>query len=173
MRMLAETQRQTLLAAMGIDVYLLRTRDVGSVRGVGRETAKPVQVPSIPAADAAQENIALVVACSRCAGDDTHTARLRAALPLVLGISAGRIGWIETDAGGVLAAPPPAPAYLALGSSLARALGEQLSTMQQKSSVIAVADAPQACLGNALAKRALWQALKPIARHLRRSQAEG
>jgi hypothetical protein len=37
------------------------------------------------------------------------------------------------------------------------------------SSVIAVADAPHACLADGLARRALWQALKPIARHLRHS----
>lgn len=156
--MLAEAQRLQTLAAMGIDVYLLRTR-----AGVASGETAPQEAP------AAGTNAllpALVVACAP--GVDADTPRLRAALPLALGISAARIVWIEPNAAGVLAAPPPAPAYLALGADLARALGEQLSTMQQMSAVIAVADAPRACLGNGLARRALWQALKPIARYLQR-----
>jgi hypothetical protein len=34
------------------------------------------------------------------------------------------------------------------------------------SALIAAADAPSAALSNGLAKRALWQALKPLARRL-------
>jgi hypothetical protein len=113
---------------------------------------------------------ALVVACARSTDADVHAARLRSALPLALGVSAGRIAWIQADAAGALALPATAaPAYLALGIDLARALGEQLSTMQQMSAVIAVADVPRACLSNGLARRVLWQALKPIARHLQRA----
>lgn len=167
MRMLAETQRRTVLAAMGIDVYLLRQRDTGTKRKVDREIAEPTAAAQIPAADAMPAKVALVVACSRSVGDDAPMSRLRATLAFALSIPTPHIVWIETGASGTLASPPVAPAYLALGTELARALGEQLSTMQQKSSVIAVADAPQACLASALAKRALWQALKPIARHLR------
>lgn len=153
---------------MGIDVYLLRARDVAAPGGPARETTKPARIPTV-AADARQADIALVVACSSSVDADACAAYLRKVLPLALGVGAGRVRWIETDVAGTLAAPPSAPAYLALGTQLARALGEQLSTMQQKSSVIAVADAPRACLSSALARRALWQALKPIARHLRRS----
>jgi hypothetical protein len=156
--MLAEAQRLQTLAAMGIDVYLLRTQ--------GAAVAGEAALQAQPAADANTLLPALVVACAP--GVDEHTPRLRAALPLALGISAARIVWIEPDVAGALA-PPPSPAYLALGADLARALGEQLSTMQQISAVIAVADAPRACLGNGLARRALWQTLKPIARHLRGS----
>ncbi len=162
--MLAETQRHDVLAAMGIDVYLLRKRDAG----VPAAAAARPDVPEAVAPDAAvPADIVLVVACSRSVGADPATARLRASLPLALGVAAARIGWIEPGAAGELPAPPAAPAYLALGTELARALGEHLSTKQQMSSVIAVADAPQACLANALAKRALWQALKPVARRLR------
>jgi hypothetical protein len=155
--MLAEAQRLQTLAAMGIEVYLLRAHGAAVVG----ETALQAQAP------AADANMlpALVVACAA----DAATPRLRAALPLALGISTARIVWIEPDAAGAFVSPPPSPAYLALGADLARALGEQLSTMQQMSAVIAVADAPRACLGNGLARRALWQALKPIARHLRGS----
>jgi hypothetical protein len=162
--MLAEAQRLQTLAAMGIDVYLLRTRGAGvpAVANAALATDSPV-------GDSKSVLPALVVACARSVDADTHTPRLRAALPLALGISAARIVWIEPGAAGSLGVPPAAPAYLALGADLARALGEQLSTMQQKSAVIAVADAPSACLGNGLARRALWQALKPIARHLQRA----
>lgn len=164
--MLAEAQRRTVLAAMGIDVYLLRTRDVGTASVADRETANFSQAP---VADSIQADIALVVACSHSVSADAFTKYLRAVLPLALGVVTSRIHWIETDVAGTLVAAPPAAAYLALGTELARTLGAQLSTMPQMSSVIAVADAPQACLGSALAKRALWQALKPIARHLRHS----
>ena len=160
--MLAETQRLQTLAAMGIDVYLLRTSGVGAASRIDNETA-PSQTSVEPSMSGA---IALIVACAH--GVDSHSVYLRKVLPLALGMAASRIVWIEPDATGALAAPPPAAAYLALGTELARTLGEQLSTMQQMSSVIAVADAPHACLGNGLARRALWQALKPIARHLRR-----
>ena len=158
--MLAEAQRLQTLAAMGIDVYLLRTCGAGAP-AVGETLQVEVSV-----AGANASLPALVVACAH--GVDADTPRLRAALPLVLGIAAARIVWIEPDRAGALAAPPAAPTYLALGADLARALGEQLSTMQQMSAVIAVADAPRACLGSGLARRALWQALKPIARHLQR-----
>jgi hypothetical protein len=155
--MLAETQRQTMLATMGIDVYLVRER------GGIADAAKPA------AADLTDATaIDLVVACAHAVTAERLTARLRTALPLALGASATRIRWIETDPDGTLAAPPKARAYLALGAELPRALGEHLSTMQQMSTVIAVADAPQACLRDGLAKRALWEALKPIARHLRK-----
>ena len=158
--MLAEAQRLQTLAAMGIDVYLLRTRGA-AVGEAAAEAGAPLQAPL---ADANAGSLALVVACAQ--SGDADTPRLRAALPLVLGISATRIVWMEPDAVGALASPPPAPAYLALGADIARALGEQLSTMQQNSAVIAVADSPRACMSRGLARRALWQALKPIARQL-------
>jgi hypothetical protein len=167
--MLVETQRLQTLAAMGIDVYLLRTRDAAATSDT---PAAAALAPAISAGGAQAESPTLVVACARSADADVHAARLRSALPLALGVAAARIAWIEPDAAGVLALPATAaPAYLALGTDLARALGEQLSTMQQMSAVIAVADAPRACLGNGLARRVLWQALKPIARHLRRGAA--
>ena len=166
MHMLAEAERRSLLAAMGIDVYLLRQRGAGPTRIVDEEIAEPV---AAPVASANPGNIALVVAHSGSAAADSHARLLHSALPLALGIPAARIAWIETDALGAFASPPSAPAYLALGTEPARALGEELSTMQQMSAVIAVADAPHACLASALARRALWQALKPVARHLRRN----
>ena len=160
--MLAEAQHFDMLAAMGIDVYLLRTRDTAAV-GDGDRADATASAASVGAISASP---ALVVACARGASADAHTGHLRGALPLALGVAAARIVWIEPDAAGVLATAPAANAYLALGADMARALGEQLSTMRQMSAVIAVADAPRACLSNSLARRALWQALKPVARQL-------
>ena len=149
--MLAETQRRRLLDVMGIDVYVLRA---------------PPASAATPIFAVAAVNEILVVACARDPGD-AQTARLRAALPLALGIDATRIQWLQASAGGALPPPPAAAAYLALGAEMPRALGVHLSTMQQNSAVIAAADAPSACLRDGLSRRALWQALKPVARRLR------
>jgi hypothetical protein len=148
-----EQQRRELLAAMGIDVYLLRTR------AAGQPDAEPARL-------ADHHGASLVVACAT-GSSDKATARLRELLPLVLGISAERMLWIGPRSDGELAEVPSAPAYLALGAEMPRALGAHLSTMQQMSATIAAADAPAASLRDGLAKRVLWQALKPLARQLR------
>ena len=49
----------------------------------------------------------------------------------------------------------------------ARALGVHLSTMQQNATAIAAVGEPAALLRDGAAKRALWQALKSVARRLR------
>ena len=162
--MLEAQQRQALLTAMGIDVYLLR----GSAHDAAASGAIAV-AGSVPE-DAAppHDGIGLLVACGRAGADDAgRTQRLRALLPLALGVAAQRVRWIEADAAGELDNVLEAPAYLALGAAMPRALGAHLSTMQQMSSTIAAADAPAASLRDGLAKRALWQALKPLARTLR------
>jgi len=143
-----DSERRRLLHAMGIDVYVLRA-------------APSVDRVSVGSEDAAH-GCALVVACAR----DAARERLRALLPRALGLAPDAIAWIEPDAAGVLPEPPPAAAYLALGADMPRALGAQLSTERQMAALIAAADAPSACLGSALARRALWQALKPLARRL-------
>jgi hypothetical protein len=155
--MLEAGQRRSVLAAMGIDVYLLRGGGVSAT-------------PDVPAAASAQPRkteTALVVACMQDAGSDPGMMRLRGLLPLALGIDAARICWIEADRGGNLPPPPEAGAYLALGAETPRALGAHLSTKQQMSAVIAAADAPALSLRDGLSRRALWQALKPLARQLR------
>lgn len=153
--MLEERQRNAVLASMGIDVYLLRTRAAQLTQAVEPDDA------------AAREATRLVVACAQGAGESTHGARLRTLLPLALGIPAARLHWIEADAASELPEPPSAAAYLALGAEMPRALGAHLSTMQQNAATIAAADAPSQSLRDGLSKRALWQALKPLARRLR------
>ena len=153
--MLDGQQRRQLLGAMGIDVYLLRGA-----------TAAPSHAVAGPAGVANDGAIGIVVACSAAALSEPRMARLRTLLPLALGVDAARVAWLAADAKGELPEVPSVPAYLALGSDMPRALGAHLSTMQQMSATIAAADAPTASLRDGLAKRALWQALKPLARRV-------
>jgi len=148
--MLDSHERQRFLNAMGIDVYVLRA-------------ASAVDAPH-DEAQAGTAATALVVACAR----DAAPARehLRAVLPRALGLAPEAIAWIEPDASGTLPEPPAAAAYLALGADMPRALGAQLSTERQMAALIAAADAPSVSLRDGLARRALWQALKPLARRL-------
>ena len=145
--MLAETQRRTLLSAMGVDVYVLR--------GPARTTQ------SIPAGDDW-----LVVAASDETQKSTQCAQLRKSLPAMLGIPAERVRWV-TATGDV----PSATAYLVLGAALAREFGANLPAARQHAAVIAVADEPAASFAGGMAKRALWQSLKPIARCARQVRA--
>ena len=152
--MLASDERQRLLHAMGIDVYVLRA---GPAAADAAGSAAPT----------GESATALVVACAR---DEARASeRLRSLLPHALGLRPDAIAWIEPDARGELPEPPAAGAYLALGADMPRALGAQLSTERQMAALIAAADAPSACLRNGLARRALWQALKPLARRLQNS----
>jgi hypothetical protein len=124
---------------MGIDVYRLRASAVEPVGHADTDT-----------------NVAVVC-------DATLPARLRTQLPRALGIAMQRILWCDPSAA---ALPEGAAAYVAVGTEAARALGVQLSTMQQNRSIIATTAEAPALLGDAAAKRALWQILKPVARHL-------
>ncbi len=148
-----DATRLRLLEAMGIDVYALRAREAAPVRA---------------AASAAAETPArLAVVCARGVRGDARLARLFAQLPYTVGLADTAIEWLEADANGELAGVGDAPAYLVLGAAMARALGVQLSTMQQSTVTIAVTAEPAQLPGAAADKRALWQAMKPIVRRLR------
>jgi len=151
--MLDPRQRHEMLAAMGIELYVLR------------DVAAPHT--GVPDSAGAEQALDVVVASAVDAGGDAAAQRLRSLLPLALGTSAERIRWLLADSGGQLPEPPTARAYLALGHDMPRALGANLSTQQQMAATIAAADEPAASLRDALSKRALWQALKPLARQLR------
>jgi hypothetical protein len=144
--MLAERQRSALLQAIGVDVYRLRS-------SVARTPA--------PMPDTSAANANVVVVCPRDA--DARLARFKTQLPHVLGVAAERLHWCDGEA----AYPLARIAYVAIGVAAARALGVQLSTMQQNTTVIATTAEPSALLRDAAAKRALWQTLKPVARRLR------
>jgi hypothetical protein len=137
--MLAEAQRASMLQVMGIDVYRLRA-------------------PTAPA-EARAHAAALVVIGANAA----MPAHFKLQLPRALGVAAQCVHWCEIDA----TIADDAAGYVAIGTEAARALGAQLSTMQQNRSLIATtADAPELLCSGA-AKRALWQVLKPLARRLR------
>jgi hypothetical protein len=154
-------ERLQVLHAMGVDIYVARIRDVS---GSG-----PVQQVA-PAADAPPEqraaDVQLVAVCARGLRDQPRMAALLKQLPHALGIRAASIHWLEADEQGALASPIDAPGYLVFGATMARALGIQLSTMQQNSCVIAVTAEPSRLPGTAMDKRALWQVLKPLAQRL-------
>lgn len=140
--MLAEAQRLSLLRTMGIEVFRLRA------------AAEPAAVAA--SADSGSANVAVI--CAR----DALSARFKAQLPRALGIADDRLHWCDTGT----SAPADAAAYVVIGTEAARALGVQLSTMQQNASIIAATAEPAMLLRSGAAKRALWQSLKPVARRL-------
>lgn len=139
--MLAEAQRLAMLRAMGIDVFQLRTTAAlaSAADPVGRNPA----VAIVGMADAA-------------------AARFKAQLRLALAIAEDHLQWCDVGA----PVPADAGAYVVIGTEAARALGAQLSTVQQNRSLIATTAEPSDLLRDGAAKRALWQVLKPIARRL-------
>ena len=136
--MLAEARRRELLGALGIDLYVPR---------------------GVPAAGRA----ALVVICAEAGTRSSGGQHLRRVLPSALGVDASRIVWVAQEE----AALPPAAACVVFGALPAGAHDAQLSTMRQNGGMIVRAEQADVCLANPGAKRALWQALKPVARHLR------
>jgi DNA polymerase III psi subunit len=140
--MLAEAQRLSVLQAMGIDAYRLRKA----------AAAAP------PRAEATARAVAVI------GKRNAIPARLHAQLPRALGIAAERVQWCDVTAADL---PEGVAAYVVIGTEAARALGVQLSTMQQNATVIAATAEPAALLRDGAAKRALWQILKPVARRLR------
>ena len=143
--MLAEGQRISMLQAMGVDVYRLRSGNA------------PVDPAGVVIAGA---SVAVICPGLASAG----LTRFRAQLPRALGLAPERVQWHAADSADLA---QDAMAYVALGIEAARALGVQLSTMQQNVSVIAVTADPAALLRDATAKRALWHALKPVVHRLR------
>ncbi len=153
-----DATRLRMLEAMGVDVYALRARvaDAPAPTAQDREAdPQPGQSPR------------LLLVCARGVRGDARLARLFKHLPQTFGIAAGALDWLEADASGELAGAAEAAAYLVFGAAMARALGVQLSTVQQSTAIIAVTADPARLPGSAADKRALWQAFKPIARRLR------
>jgi hypothetical protein len=162
--MLDESRRLQVLAAMGVDVYHLRSVASTAALALPTEVREGVDT----AVGAASVNV--VAVCARGARTDLRLARLFAQLPRALGIAASRLAWVELSDDGTLSALPNVPCYLFVGSVIARAGAAQLSLMQQSQTTIAVCAEPRELLAGAPARRALWQAVKPLARRLR---AEG
>ena len=142
--MLAEAQRISMLQTMGIEVYRLRVVSAEST-----------------AFALATEDTSLAVICAPAALSE----HLRTQLLRALGVGAQRVHWCDCSGAGL---PQNAVAYVAIGTEAARALGVQLSTMQQNRSIIATTADSSDLLRDGAARRALWHILKPVARRLRR-----
>ncbi len=147
----AESQRRDLLAAMGIDVYVLRT----------------AQAAMTPSTGPVSDGEWLIVAAPDAAMKSIQCAQLRKSLPSIIGVASDKVRWIVADSANSFDCVPSARAYLVLGATLARSLGAHLSAKQQSDAILAFADEPAISLSNTMAKRALWQTLKPIARRAR------
>ena len=152
--MLDDGRRLEILAAIGVDVYRLRA--------AARDAATPA-----PSGAAAAPAARIAIVCARAAragssGKSPLTPILRA-----LGVDAAAANWIETTGDGGAGTLPDLPAYLMIGAAAARAASQQLTLTQQQQATIVVTPEADALPRDAAAKRALWQALKPLARRLR------
>lgn len=145
-------RRLRQLDAMGIVAYRLRSRGVAAAPAA---EAADVEV----AADAARARITVI-----CEQSADAVAKVLAA---ALGVPEGALHWQTPRDGRLTELDQNATAFLVLGQSLARVLGAELPTAAQQAATIVVTTAPGEWRGNALAKRLLWQALRPLRRHLR------
>ena len=145
--MLAEAQRRELLAAMGIDLYVLRTDAAGaSVRG------------------AEQDSLDVIVFCAQDPGSDRDARNLHRVLPQALGVAGDRVSWLR---GGSSRQLPPARACLMMDEVMAREFDAGNGPALAPTTLVATVAEPSRSMRDAQARRALWQALKPLRRHLR------
>ncbi len=147
-------RRLRQLDAMGVIPYRLRSRD----RVPARDTTAAASTVAVPAA---RVGVRVAVICEQAAG---ATAPIIAA---ALGVDGSVLHWQVPKDGRLPELDQDAAAFLVLGTHLARVLGAELPTTAQQAATIVVTTAPPEWRGNALAKRLLWQALRPLRRHLR------
>jgi hypothetical protein len=152
--MLDEARRLEILAALGVDVYVLRD-------------APPPAPPALAVPDEPARQLSpprLVVACAPAARIEWQPRCTQ--LVRALGLAQDAVTFLS--AGAAVAPPvPEAPAYLMLGAEAARACSAQLPLARQQSAAIAVVDDSAVRARDGAGKRALWSALKPLARRLR------
>jgi hypothetical protein len=159
---LDDGRRLELLAAIGIEVYRLRAApDAGARAPLQSVSPQPGEL--LPAAEGSPR---LVIACPDTVRRAPGFARATAHLVRALGVQESIVRWIDTAPGGV-SALPDVPAYLMIGPAAARACSAHLSIEQQNSATIAVSAEAADLFSNAAARRATWQALKPLVRRLR------
>jgi hypothetical protein len=147
-------RRLRQLDAIGVIPYRLRSRD----RANAREAAAATTNGAMPAAAA---TVRVAVICEQSAGATAQT------IAAALGLAEAALHWHVPADGRLPELDQNAAAFLVLGAHLARVLGAELPTAAQQAATIVVTAAPQEWRGNALAKRLLWQALRPLRRHLR------
>lgn len=145
-------RRLRQLDAIGVTPYRLRSRD----RVNARDTAVAAIGSTMPAAA-----VRVAVICEQAAGTTAQT------IAAALGLAEAALHWQVPADGRLPELDQNAAAFLVLGTHLARVLGAELPTTAQQAATIVVTAAPSEWRGNALAKRQLWQALRPLRRHLR------
>lgn len=139
------------LDAMGIRPYRVRTR-LGAVTAPAAEAAEAAQV---------LDTRHLAVICEEPRG------KASALIAAALGLAESTLRWHVPRDGRLAELDQDAAAFLVLGNHLARVLGAELPTAAQQAATIVVTAAPAQWRGDAMAKRLLWQALRPLRRHLR------
>lgn len=139
------------LDAMGVVAYRLRSRAADPA------ASAPAEAETATAGAGAR----VAVICDQPAG--TVAALIAGAL----GVPEAALHWQVPRDGRLPELDENAAAFLVLGQPLARVLGAGLPTAAQQAATIVVTAAPAQWRGNAMAKRLLWQALRPLRRHLR------
>lgn len=145
-------RRLRQLDAIGVTAYRLRSRVPTGAAAVAVDPAEVIAVTTA----------ARVVVIGERAVD--AVAKLLAA---ALGVPVGALQWQTPRDGKLPELDQNAAAFLVLGQPFARVLGAELPTTVQQAATIVVTSAPAEWRGNALAKRLLWQALRPLRRQLR------
>ncbi len=140
------------LDAMGVVAYRLRSR--------AADPAGPAPVEA-EAAVTAVAGARVAVICEQPGGATI------AMIAGALGVPEAALHWQVPHDGRLPELDENAAAFLVLGQPLARVLGAGLPTAAQQAATIVVTAAPAQWRGNAMAKRLLWQALRPLRRHLR------
>lgn len=139
------------LDAMGVVAYRLRT---------STSAVASAQVPA--AADVILPAGAVLTVVS-----DQPPAAAARVIAAALGLAESALHWQMPRDGRLPELDQGAAAFLVLGGHLARILGAELPTPVQQAATIVVTTAPQQWRGDAMAKRLLWQALRPLRRQLR------
>lgn len=140
------------LDAMGIRPYRLRTRLIAAEQPAAETEATAETLPG---------TLHLAVICEEPRG------KASALIAAALGLAETALRWHVPRDGRLAELDQDAAAFLVLGNHLARVLGAELPTAAQQAATIVVTAAPAQWRGDAMAKRLLWQALRPLRRHLR------
>lgn len=140
------------LDAMGVVAYQLRRRVP-----VAEAVADSDSAMTVP--ETAVLRVAVI--------SDQPRERTAALLAAALGVAEAALLWHAPREGKLAELDHDANAFLVLGNHLARVLGAELPTTAQQAATIVVTSAPAQWRGDGMAKRLLWQALRPLRRQLR------
>jgi hypothetical protein len=143
--------RTRLLRALGVVAW--RRRAVA---------AAPQPVATAPLADPISSSDVVIVLPPGCA---VRELDLLGRALYAFGPQLARAARVEASDGETLQVPH-ARAYLVFGQAQAHTLGRALSAEVMRDAHIVLADAPAEVLGQAAAKRRLWQALRSVRRAL-------